>query len=416
LRIKKFEGRSEKEVIDQVKEELGLDALVLNIKKRKPRGIFAFFIKPTVEVTAAYDDKEEKKKESLSFAEKLSEQQQRDKENKDGLDKMLKEKKINEQDEKIKQLQQKLASTEEMLTKAVAHLSISMHKLKDNERKYQNNMIQIFYEALVEQGVLPEIAEELLNDLDQLAEEDEPDINMIVKIVYNKLIEILGGPATIDIAQKANGDPAVVAFIGSTGVGKTTTIAKLSADLILNKQREVGLITADTYRIAAVEQLKTYAEILGVEVNVVYSPEELAGFVASMRAMNDVIMIDTAGRSHKNAANMAELGELLSVVPEAHKFLVLSLTTKYEDLLSIVKAHADITEFHLIFTKLDETLCYGSILNVCYTTGKKVSYVTMGQNVPEDIEAAKPEKIAKALLGLGESDEDGSSGKAQKSI
>lgn len=403
MRIRKFEGTTEKEVIEMVKDELGLDALVLNIKKIQPKGIFSIFRKPTVEVTAAYEEKPVPQKSHSQFqvnslAEKSDYNEMRD--NIDVFDKMLKEKKINEQDEKIKELEKRLVSTEEMLEKAVSHLSISMHKL-EGERKYQNNLIQIFYEALIDQGVLPEIAEKILEELDLIGEKDEININMIVKIVYNRIVGILGEPDSLDISKKSKSDAKVAAFIGSTGVGKTTTIAKLSADFILNRKLEVGLITADTYRIAAVEQLKTYADILGVEIEVVYNPNDLAEYVEIMRSLNDVILIDTAGRSHKNAENLKDLEELLAVVPACEIFLVMSLTTKYEDLLSIIKTYSAIADFKIIFTKLDETLYYGSILNVCYETGKHVSYVTMGQNVPDDIETVKPEKIAKALLGLG---------------
>jgi len=189
-------------------------------------------------------------------------------------------------------------------------------------------------------------------------------------------------------------------FMGPTGVGKTTTIAKLTSDFILNYNLRLGLITADTYRIAAVEQLKTYAEILSVEVGVVYSTKDFIECIGRLTAKYDMILVDTAGRSHKNSENLTELSELLAACPAAEKHLVLSLTTKCDDLLQIIEAYSDIADFDIIFTKLDETQELGSILNICHLTQKRISYVTNGQNVPDDISIVEPEKIARALLGL----------------
>ena len=412
MKIRKFEGTTEQEVIEMVKDELGMDALILNIKKIQPKGIFSLFRKPTVEITAAYDDKPALKaagsgrRERPAPAASLQPAQDTEepdiRENIRALDKLLKERTISDQGEKIKSLEERLSSTEDILQKAIAQLAISARKTEVGQRKYDNNLVQVFYEALLEQGVLAEIAEEILDDLTLIDDEEEIDISLIVKIVYAKVMDILGEPDTLPTAKSVDGEARIAAFIGSTGVGKTTTIAKLSADCILNHKLEVGLITADTYRIAAVEQLKTYAEILGVNVEVMYGPEDLQEYVDIMRSMHDVILLDTAGRSHRNGENLKELAELLTVVPDSQNFLVLSLTTKLEDLLSIVATYEAVADFRLVFTKLDETLQYGSILNVCHKTGRKVSYVTMGQNVPDDIDVVRPEKIAKALLGLEE--------------
>lgn len=407
MKIRKFEGRTEKEVIEAIKDELGADALVLSIKKIQPKGIFSFFRKPVVEVTAAYEEKIAAKKVKAHVNDSEAARLRDDlefKQSQNGFERIMSEKTISEQKERIKELEGKLYSVEDLLDKAVANLSISYHKLENNQRRYNNNLIQIFYDALTKQGVLPEVAEDMLDELDLIEENSELDITFIIKLVYNKIINILGEPQTINSDELKKGSPKIIAFIGPTGVGKTTTIAKLSADFILKKGLNVGLITADTYRIAAVEQLKTYAEILGIEVSVVYNKDDLSEYVGAMADSDDIILIDTAGRSHKNDSNLKELAELLDVVPNCEKFLVLSLTTKYEDILNIVNTYSRITDFKIIFTKLDETLQYGSILNICKVTGKTISYVTMGQAVPDDIDSIRPEKIAKALLGLGEED------------
>ena len=171
------------------------------------------------------------------------------------------------------------------------------------------------------------------------------------------------------------------------------------SQFIFNDKLNVGFITADTYRIAAVEQLKTYADILDSEVGVVYNCDDIIEKINEFKVINDVIFIDTAGRSHKNLENLNELKSFLDVIPDAEVYLVLSITTKYDDLLSIIEAYSKISDFKIIFTKLDETSCLGSVLNICYETGKEISYATNGQNVPDDIDIIRPEKIARDLLG-----------------
>jgi flagellar biosynthesis protein FlhF len=310
----------------------------------------------------------------------------------------MKDAEINKHQERIDFLQDKLSTTEDLLQKVLMQLSIA--KLSDGERKYANNMLQIFYRALTEQGVAPHIAEAVLEDVARIEDTEKIDINLIVKIVYNKIISILGDPQVIH-PHRSEGESQIVVFIGPTGVGKTTTIAKLSSEFILDSRLRVGLVTADTYRIAAVEQLKTYADILGITVAVAYERDDMTPCIESLRKTSDIILIDTAGRSHKNMENVTELSELLAALPDSERFLVLSLTTKYDDLVGIIQTYEAITDFRLIFTKLDETNCLGTILNICYTTGKRISYITNGQNVPEDIEIMNPALIARALLGLG---------------
>ena len=175
----------------------------------------------------------------------------------------------------------------------------------------------------------------------------------------------------------------------------------MSSHFFLKKKLIFFFIPADTYRIAAVEQLKTYADILNSEVGVVYSNEDVVEKINEFKVVNDVIFIDTAGRSHKNSDNLTELKSFLEAIPGAEIYLVLSITTKYEDLLSVIESYSKITHFKIIFTKLDETSALGSVLNICYETGKEISYATDGQNVPDDIDIIKPERIARELLGSG---------------
>jgi flagellar biosynthesis protein FlhF len=314
---------------------------------------------------------------------------------------LVKQVRLNDQQQRIASLENKLSLTEELLSKVVAQLNTAERMVGDpNKRRFESELVQVFYESLLEQGVATEVAEGLLGDLDSVDEPDKIDITLIVKIVYNSIMEILSQPILIDTVLDPGKEPQVVVFMGPTGVGKTTTIAKLSSYLSLTCEMRVGLITADTYRIAAVEQLKTYADILGWDIRVVYGHEDMAGQCDELYAVNDIVLVDTAGRSHKNTENLHELQAVLEALPESKRYLVLSVTTRYEDLLKIINIYSGISDFDIIFTKLDEAESLGTILNICYLTGKKVSYVTFGQNVPDDMETVKPDKIAKSLLGL----------------
>ena len=188
--------------------------------------------------------------------------------------------------------------------------------------------------------------------------------------------------------------------MGPTGVGKTTSIAKLASALKLNQKNNVALVTSDTYRIAAVDQLRTYANILGVPVSVVYSADDLKNIKDKLKTY-DIVLVDTAGRSHKNKDQRDDLKELIDAIEKEDRvlYLVLSATTKYSDLVHIVNAYAHFDDYRLIFTKLDETSTYGNILNIRMLTDAPLSYTTYGQDVPKDIGRIDGQKIAKQLLG-----------------
>ena len=188
-----------------------------------------------------------------------------------------------------------------------------------------------------------------------------------------------------------------VMLLGPTGVGKTTTIAKLAAIKALWEHKRVLLLTADTYRIAAVEQLKTYAKILGVPIEIIFDISSISG-VVSEHENADIILLDTAGRSQRDKKNM-ELFENIynSFMPDA-VHLVLAANMKYKDMLDVVEHIPNIPVTHLLFTKLDETVSYGSIFNIHQVMGCPVSFLTVGQNVPKDIETASGSRIADFLM------------------
>lgn len=191
--------------------------------------------------------------------------------------------------------------------------------------------------------------------------------------------------------------PRIVALVGPTGVGKTTTLAKIAARFVLEEGVSAALITADTYRISAVEQLKTYSDILGLPLEIVYSPEALQQAIAK-HADKRLILIDTAGRSQFNEFQMKELCDLLSVSNAIEKHLVMSSTTKNRDAEEILARFSPCVPDRIIFTKTDETSSLGLILNILHKKKVALSYITNGQSVPDDITPASYEKLAELLL------------------
>lgn len=194
-----------------------------------------------------------------------------------------------------------------------------------------------------------------------------------------------------------NGQTRTVALVGPTGVGKTTTVAKLAANFALKERFRVGLITMDTYRIAAVEQLKTYADLIGIPLEIVYTSSELKGALHRQRDKH-LVLVDTAGRSPANQPQMSELEDLLGVDDSIEKHLVLSATTKFSDVMEAIHRFSPLKPQKYIFTKIDEACNLGTIFNVMYYEPRPLSYLTTGQNVPDDIELADPNRLAGLML------------------
>jgi flagellar biosynthesis protein FlhF len=250
---------------------------------------------------------------------------------------------------------------------------------------------QRLYDQEVNPTLVRQIMDEVMADF-QLA--DEPVTEETAhQLVRSKLGEIL----QTDHSKHISTQTRVVHFVGPTGVGKTTTIAKLAAEQVLKYHRKVGFITSDTYRIAAIEQLKTYATILNVPLEVVFSPQDLTKAFQNL-AECDIIFMDTAGRNFRNEMYVSELNSLLKTQGNSETILVLSLTTKYRDLRAITNNFSKFKLDKVLFTKMDETDSYGAILNVVHEFSLKLSYVTTGQSVPDDIAEMNEWQIIDLLL------------------
>lgn len=395
--VKKFEAPTENEAVMKAKAELGSQAEVLKTRKMEPRGLFRLFKKPYYEVTVALEEKD--------FVEDINRKRPTMTPVQKGIDLVADDAALEKQAMKS---EQKANDISELLKNQVNH-SLAQEEIfsKDTtgESARDDNAnvkaLKLIYNKLLESEVDEKYANSLINEIESSLKR-ESDVKSILAGVYQKIILKLGEP--YEIEKKEN--PKVVFFVGPTGVGKTTTIAKIASRLKLSDKKKVALITADTYRISAVEQLKTYAEIIDINVKVVYTPDEIPQAIKDFMAC-DYILVDTAGRSHKNEEQIRELNEYLKAARSVENvdidtILVLSATTKYRDLLAITSVYDLMKEYYLLFTKLDETSAYGNILNIRLNTGAGLTYFTMGQNVPEDIEKVNVQWLARQIIGGNE--------------
>jgi len=300
-------------------------------------------------------------------------------------------------DERISDLESQYAGIESMLSKVYREVSVSskLVDVEDDKLAPLSKVLRLFYNNLVRNEVEPEFSMHIIERVNDSLQSGN-NTRDAATVLYNEVAAMLGKPETISLRQDKK--PTVAIFVGPTGVGKTTTLAKIAADSALNRELDVAMITADTYRIAAVQQLKTYAEILGIPVSVVYTPDEIKNSIAEY-AGKDLILIDTAGRSHRNRAQFDELRELVRGSGADEVFLVLSATSSVQNNREIIGKYDFLDEFKLLFTKADETPVFGAMLNARMLTGKCLSYVTVGQSVPDDIEVASVDKIARNLIG-----------------
>lgn len=386
--IKKFQANTNAEAIMLAMEELGKDAIIMSVKNINPRGIYKLFKKPTVEVTAAIDDsisaddrRQKERKQSGIFPELVQESEKEEKKS-----------------ESTQQLEQKLESLQNIIEKQIQEKPVKEIEDKLNDDK-NLECLKLIYNQLTANEVDEVFANQIISEIEQTLKKDAP-INQILSAIYQKIVLKLGPSESMEFSGNTT---RFVFFIGPTGVGKTTTIAKIASSLVMEKKKKVAFVTSDTYRIAAVEQLRTYANILDVPMRVIYDAEEMKTVREELKNF-DVVLVDTAGRSHKNREQRDDIERLILSVPEEEReiYLVLSVTTKYKDLLKITETYAQISDYRLVFTKLDETACLGNILNIRMSTGASLSYTTFGQNVPDDISRTDAQLIAKQLLGGNE--------------
>ncbi|HEX8322531.1 MAG TPA: flagellar biosynthesis protein FlhF [Tepidisphaeraceae bacterium] len=287
------------------------------------------------------------------------------------------------------------------LTQEVSQLKCMMKDLVTQVRTHKSPQVpeELFdqYMGLIENMVADEVAVEITKSLKK---ELRPEMLSNKALVREKLAEHLEKliPVAGPIVRTKTVGPHIVALIGPTGVGKTTTIAKLAANLKLREKRRVGLITIDTFRIAAIDQLKRYADILATPLKVVGNPEDIKAAIESMSDC-EYILIDTAGRSPKDSLKLIELKRFLDFAEPDEVHLVLSTTSSECSVELALEKFSEVRVDKLIFTKLDEAAQLGVVLNVVRKINKGLAYVTTGQDVPDDIEVGHGRRLANMILG-----------------
>jgi flagellar biosynthesis protein FlhF len=367
------------EAMTRIRYELGKDAVILSQRKIKRPGFKGFFSPKLIEVTAAVEKMAEPKNEVKKANEFES-----------SIDSI---KKLMEQELKNKSVK--------MDVKADTQKETAVSTSSDNELKKEMGEIKDLLSKVLEKE---EIIEEdkfisFLKDRD-IEEVFIKDIIRDIKATpaFEEKKEILRNYLNNLIKIDTNNLTGTVVFAGPTGVGKTTTIAKIAGKLALVEKKKVGLITIDTYRIGAVEQLKTYAEIMGIALEVVITLKEMEEAIEKLKYC-DIILVDTTGRSSKNTMQISELRAFVEKASPDSIYLVMSSIIKNKDIDIILEGYKLLNYDGIIITKLDETSVYGGLVKIIKESNKPIVYVTTGQSVPEDIKKPTKRELLELILG-----------------
>lgn len=375
MKIKKYIAPTMPEVMKKIRNDLGKDAVILNSKEIRTGGFLGFFTKPSLEVVAALDPDPvyaSEKKEDISSFKRVAEHPIKQSKGSSTPERMDKD----EMQQLLRQLANQKSDT--------GHLPPEIRKL---DLLLENQGVNNELRGIVSKGLLKKWYQ---------GESEQYEVSTLIIWMKEILLDIL--PENEFGGFKY--DKQFLNLIGPTGVGKTTTIAKIAADAVLNKKKKAALITTDTYRIAAIEQLKTYAEILDLPLEVAYNQEDFQKAKKKFEDF-DVILVDSAGRNFKNSKYVTDLEQIYQFDEGMENYLVLSLTSKYTDMLKITNQFQDVPISKLVFTKKDETDTYGDMFNIMHETKLGAAYITVGQNVPDDIKEASRDQVIGLLIGDG---------------
>lgn len=361
------------EALEKVRSEFGEDAVILTTKEIYTGGFLGLFKKRNIEVVAALETEQHPKPRKTQAREQAR----------------FKQKPIGSESNKQQQI----------MLEELRSLRKWIEKSSDQTEEVLPVAFQSVKEKLIEQEVTPELAEQIVLDVINDGINDNLTFQEAKDMVKKELIDLFSklDCGTINYQNK------FIHLVGPTGVGKTTTIAKLAAKSMIKDQKKVALITTDTYRIAAIEQLKTYSNILDIPLEIAYTMEDYHKARLKFQSY-DLVFVDTAGRNFRDPKYIAELGKVVDLDHDLETYLVLSLTTKAQDLITIFNQFRTIPVKKLILTKSDETNSYGAILNLVLQQKIGIDYLTHGQNVPDDIRSATPDVLAQLIIEATDDD------------
>ena len=423
--IKKFLGKTKEDAMQRATAELGDNFIVMNEKSEvRQKGFFSFLKPKLYEITVAKEEEDASvinpvkasadetgkeaisKEQAMSIKEtiasvdklrQLSEQQESESTKVDIKVPAAEPLKVSEKPDTVK-AEKPVTYTKDDISGRQEKKDGSLPSGEPAPGRDMLDFLRLLYNTMTDNEVSEKYANQMIDEVSRTFDE-EMNMEYILSHIYQKMILKFGKNETIEPSSTKT--PKVVFFIGPTGVGKTTTLAKIASKLKVMERKNVAMFTADTYRIAATDQLNTYAQIMETPFHIIYTLEDLEKCYDLYKEY-DYILVDTAGHSHHNEEQKKAVSDFIRFFDgkaETEVYLVLSATTKYRDLVSISDAYKSVADYRLIFTKLDETDVYGNLLNLRIYTEAPMSYVTCGQNVPDDIEKFSPQNIVKKLLG-----------------
>jgi len=356
------------EVMKKIRSDLGSDAVILNSKEIKNGGFLGLFKKRQIEVVAALDPQPISQRKDQQTV-------------------------TNVTDIKTTKNQENNHMNHAVLSE-IKYLKRMLEQQTKNDTTYSNDY-QSAYEYLLDQEVQPTLAKDLIDSVVNKHDNNQntPTPEQIIRYIQ---LEIENRLLKISFQTETKHHQKIIHFVGPTGVGKTTTLAKIAANKMLVEQKKIAFITMDTYRIAAIEQLKTYARILKVPIEVAYSIDDYHKAVEKLSSY-DLILVDTAGRNYRDEKYINDLA--INQDTNIKTYLVLALTAKPKDIIEIHDQFSHLPINDIIFTKIDETTQYGSMLNIALNKEVNISYITNGQDVPDDIIEPTPKQISNYLLG-----------------
>lgn len=400
--IKRYLVDNINEALTKIRSELGKDAVIISQRKVRKSGIKGLLGGKLIEVTAAVENsrnsnntpvtqnndvtKEEEFKNSVDSIKRLMEKHTSSTPEENVNQENNIKKDINDSVDKDKTNKVNNQNIDDSIYGEVNELKSLIQTVIQNTAKGESNNEQALLNLMNEVDIDQEFKEEILEKSKPYMESFS-DVKEILTTILEKDISIS--------QQELKGR---VVLVGPTGVGKTTTIAKLAGRLALVEKKKIGLITVDTYRIGAVEQLKTYAEIMNIPFKVVITVKEMDQAIKAMEDC-DVILIDTTGRSSKNSMQISELRTFVEKANPDYVNVVISATTKNRDIKNILKGYSKLNYNGLIITKLDETTVYGSLYNIAKRANRPINFITIGQNVPDDIKVPTEKEILRFILG-----------------